>query len=304
MVDDKPVKPVPRYIFNDVTENHRIEASFAGTGYTITTFSGPNGEISPSGPVRVDHGGSQSFEIKPSAGYRIAKVMVDDKPVKPVPRYTFNDVTENHRIEASFEPLPHVYVRTAFDPEIKALWSPNRPELNPRKQITLEAWFKTEARGTRQAIIYKPYTQESSGEPYYQYNLELRQTGQLYFALAVNGVRRNIDGAFLVDPNKWYHVAATYDGKNMRLYLFGKEWKDPFHAEGTLSNCPTPLYIGTGPKGSGNPDRPFRGQLAEVRIWNVARTGEQIRAGMNKILTVQDNVNLVWSSSDSPKSGN
>jgi hypothetical protein len=183
--------------------------------------------------------------------------------------------------------------KAVFDPQ-KDLRLPNGQALNPRDQITLEAWFCTERLGARQAIIYKPYTLGAGGEPYYQYNLELRQTGQLYFALAINQVRRYIDGAFLVDPKKWYHVAATYDGNIMQLYLCGKGWKKPYPVKGNLSNYPTPLDIGVGKKGSGNPDRPFKGSLAEVRIWNIARKGAQIRADMHKTISATEG--LLWGS--------
>ncbi|MFX0204015.1 MAG: LamG-like jellyroll fold domain-containing protein, partial [Candidatus Hodarchaeota archaeon] len=186
--------------------------------------------------------------------------------------------------------------KVVFDPKKQDLLIPNKPEFNPRNQITFEAWFNTDNLGTRQAIIYKPCRLGSGGEPYYQYNLELRQTGQLYFALAIDGIRRTIDGAFLVDTNKWYHVAATYDGKEMRLYLCGNKWEKTYPVEGTLSIYNTPLDIGVGRRGSGNPDRPFRGKLAEVRIWEVARSGDQIRAGMDKIISLSDKNGLVWSS--------
>jgi hypothetical protein len=190
-----------------------------------------------------------------------------------------------------------IYEREAFDPQKQKLLIPNENVYNPKHQITLEAWFNTYALGTRQAIIYKPYTSRTGGEPYYNYNLELRDRGQLYFALAINGVRHIIDEAFLVDPRKWYHVAATYDGKIMRLYLNGKEWEKRYPVTGLLNNFPTDLDIGVGKKGSGNPDRPFKGQLAEVRIWKVARSADQIRAAMLWAIPANEK-DLVWSSTN------
>ena len=50
------------------------------------------------------------------------------------------------------------------------------------------------------------------------------------------------------------------------------------------------LQIGIAPN-------PFKGQLAEVRIWNVARTADQIRTDMDKTIPPDGKV-LVWSSSD------
>ena len=300
-VDSRSVGADSRYGFKNVTSDHTIEASFMkvnplATSHTITASSGPNGSISPTGPVPVTHSDSQAFTITPHQGYRIADVKVDGESVGAVPRYTIKNVARDRTISASFERSIPIFEREAFNPQKKGLELSNKPALNPTRQITLEAWFNTYALGTRQAIIYKPCRVGWGGEPYYQYNLELRQTGQLYFALAIDGTRRYIDGAFSVPPTKWYHVAATYDGNIMRLYLNGEEWRNPKHYRGRLSIYKTPLDIGVGRKGSGNPDRPFKGKLSEVRIWNVARTANQIRAAMHDTIPLTDG--LAWSSTD------
>jgi pappalysin-1 len=240
--------------------------------------------------VVVAQGGRKSFEITPNQGYRIADVEVDGKSVGPKKSYPFNDVSINHTISASFKQRPP-YERFAFNPQRRNLQIRSEFLSNPGRQITLEAWFKTEALGTRQAIITKLHPEFKKREPYYQFNLELRQTGQLYFALAIGGKRRWIDNAFLVYPNRWYHVAATYDGKIMRLYLNGEEWGEPYFKEGNLSVYGMPLVIG-----GESSDRPFKGLLAEVRIWNVTRTKEEIISKMNE--TIPATSGLVFSSTN------
>ena len=47
-------------------------------------------------------GGSQSFTITPNAPAQIADVLVDGSSVGPVSSYTFNNVTQDHTIAASF----------------------------------------------------------------------------------------------------------------------------------------------------------------------------------------------------------
>ena len=291
-VDDNPQGAVFKYQFKNVTSDHTISAGFAKIGYKIEALSGPNGSISPTGMVAMTHGGSQSFEITPSQGYRIADVKVDGESVGAKSSYGFKDVTGDRTIEASFTRLPRPYERFAFNPQERILRIPSANVHNPRSHITLEAWFNTKSLGKRQAIITKLHPKFRSREPYYQYNLELRQTGQLYFALAINGTRRYIDGAFRVYRNKWYHVAATYDGNIMQLYLNGKEWGKPYSKTGALSVYGMPLVIGGEPS-----DRAFKGQLAEARIWNVARTAKQIRAAMYKTIPA-DEKGLVWSSTN------
>jgi len=75
---------------------------------TITVSSGPNGDIRregqevPTGEVAVTRGDSIKFEIEPSPGYRIADVVVDGKSVGAVSSYTFERVTRDRTIVASF----------------------------------------------------------------------------------------------------------------------------------------------------------------------------------------------------------
>ncbi len=102
LVDGASVGAVTTYTFNNVTENHTIAASFAGDGLTITATAGPNGSITPSGAVAVNYGASQTFNIVPVVGFHVADVLVDGTSVGAVTTYTFNNVTENHTIVASF----------------------------------------------------------------------------------------------------------------------------------------------------------------------------------------------------------
>jgi len=70
--------------------------------YTITASTGTGGTITPAGTAAVNGGASQTFAITPAAGYAIAGVSVDGKPVGIVSSYTFSNLTANHTIAASF----------------------------------------------------------------------------------------------------------------------------------------------------------------------------------------------------------
>jgi hypothetical protein len=50
----------------------------------------------------VASGADLAFTITPSAGYRVAEVLVDGVSVGAVTSYTFNNVTANHMISATF----------------------------------------------------------------------------------------------------------------------------------------------------------------------------------------------------------
>ena len=102
LVDGTSVGAVTTYTFSNVTANHTIAASFAANTNTITASAGTGGSISPSGAVSVSYGTSKTFTITPNSGYRVAGVLVDGTSVGAVTTYTFNNVTANHTIAASF----------------------------------------------------------------------------------------------------------------------------------------------------------------------------------------------------------
>ena len=68
----------------------------------ITATTGDNGKITPAGDVAVPLNGSQTFTITPNDGYHIQDVKVDDKSVGAVKEYKFENVTEAHKIHATF----------------------------------------------------------------------------------------------------------------------------------------------------------------------------------------------------------
>lgn len=73
------------------------------TTYIITAAAGANGSISPSGSVEVKEGADQTFTITADEGYEIENLKVDGSEVSAASSYTFNNVTEAHRIEATFK---------------------------------------------------------------------------------------------------------------------------------------------------------------------------------------------------------
>lgn len=79
--------------------------------HTLVASAGPHGSITPSGTLVVDHGGAQSFAIAPDPSYLIADVLVDGLSVGAMPAFTFDPVTADHTIAASFAPVPVSLVR-------------------------------------------------------------------------------------------------------------------------------------------------------------------------------------------------
>lgn len=103
LVDGISVGAVYNYTFTNVTAPHTIVANFvAGTYYTITASTNPNGTITPSGSVIVNSGNSQEFTITPNSGFHVVNVLIDDNSIGAVSSYTFTNVVANHTIVANF----------------------------------------------------------------------------------------------------------------------------------------------------------------------------------------------------------
>ena len=79
----------------------RALSPVSGT-YAIAASAGGNGSISPSGMTAVSPGSSQAYTITPAAGYHVSDVTVDGASVGAVATYTFNDISADHTISASF----------------------------------------------------------------------------------------------------------------------------------------------------------------------------------------------------------
>lgn len=77
-------------------------ASAQPTVHTIAASAGTGGTISPSGNVSVTDGSSQTFSITANSRYEIASVVVDGVSQGAISTYTFENVTANHTITASF----------------------------------------------------------------------------------------------------------------------------------------------------------------------------------------------------------
>ena len=102
LVDGSSVGVVSSYTFSGVGANHTISASFAFDSYSITASAGAGGSITPTGSTNVGCSNSQTYTITPTSCYHIADVLVDGSSVGAVSSYTFNGVSANHTISASF----------------------------------------------------------------------------------------------------------------------------------------------------------------------------------------------------------
>jgi hypothetical protein len=156
---------------------------------------------------------------------------------------------------------------------------PNDPTLNPVNQITVEAWYKAVSfTGTgADPIVDKGYTSHTL--PYYQYHLGVigdgwsNSPGTFYFSIAANGTHysASTNQNFYV-PGRWYHLAGTYDGTDLKFYVNG-ELVDSEPVSGTMTDYGKAVRIAHYSNFTGY----LPGEIDEVRVWDDARTEAEIR---------------------------
>ena len=108
LVDDVSQGAPTSIVFEKVSANHTIYASFSLKQNTITSTAGSGGSIIPSGDVKVPYGENQSFTITPHSGYAVADVVVNGESLGRLNEYTFTQVTADHKITASFAKKEYV----------------------------------------------------------------------------------------------------------------------------------------------------------------------------------------------------
>ena len=103
IVDGSSQGPVTSYFFQNIQTGHTIEVQFERDLFTIQASSGPYGSIIPEGKMSVAPGNFQYFEFKPDHAFRVESVTVDGIDIGAVHQYFFENVSQNHTIEVTFE---------------------------------------------------------------------------------------------------------------------------------------------------------------------------------------------------------
>ncbi len=154
-------------------------------------------------------------------------------------------------------------------------------------QVTMEAWIKAAKVTGDTPIVFKEdkFKTNLSNRSYY---LCLQGDGSIFLGSAPTGIMRiylgSIDG--LIALNTWYHVAGVVDTESgvMRILVNGVEVAHRDSGKDIYMSA-LPLRIGWTHEEKENIYSPFAGQMDEVRIWNIARTQEEIQVTMHTTLS-------------------
>ncbi len=128
--------------------------------------------------------------------------------------------------------------------------------------LTMEAWIYPIGDGAtpEMTLLYRPLASPDDCPGYKLAMTDMKVDLQLNCAGG-----RNNDGQ--LSYNTWYHIAATYDGSNMRVYRNGILMRTVPYNQSINPTTNRSLYLGGTPW-----SQTFRGRVRHVRLSNIART--------------------------------
>lgn len=163
------------------------------------------------------------------------------------------------------------------------LGKPQRPFAFPSQAFTVECWINPAlSRYQGSPISYAVSKENDNAFVLYLY-------GHRELTVVINEQRISASGVASLDPNRWQHVAVTWQASDgqIQVYKDGQTVYSGKVARGRPAPTGGSLVFGQEqdrPGGELDPYEVFHGKLNEVRIWDHVRTAEQIRAGMNQRL--------------------
>lgn len=136
----------------------------------------------------------------------------------------------------------------------------------PSSQITLSVWVDPISNGER-----KVFAKWRDSPLAHSFLLSIEADGTPLFAVDDGGVKI-AGGTTNVDVGGWHHLAGTYDGSNLRIYVDGVQ-EGSTAATGSISSSAAPVVLGAGGSGSENP---YDGDLGHGAIWDVGLSASEV----------------------------
>lgn len=165
----------------------------------------------------------------------------------------------------------------SFNGKTDYITVPHKNHLVLKKALSVEAYIK--APKTTADDWHFPVVSKHGNASGWELRFGSRTVGFLltinrrYFDISINNIAQN---------DLWYHVAASYDGNTLKLYINGL-----LKAQKKIgTNTPITQYLGNLNIARNNrwTDRLYIGEITEVRLWNKVLSAANIQANLFKRL--------------------
>lgn len=151
---------------------------------------------------------------------------------------------------------------------------PHHPAQNTGAQITIDAWVYRNSPRVGATIFQKRSPANVGG---YVFEVTGQDDRQLQFVLMIDGTYHFATSPPVLTVGTWQHVAATYDGQMMRIYVDGNEVIG-VPQSGTVDPTEDPVVIGRNEVYHGFA---WDGKIDEVELFNRALSRSEILAIYN-----------------------
>lgn len=140
-----------------------------------------------------------------------------------------------------------------------------------KDEMAIAAWIYPTFDGDRGdgRIVDKS---EGTSQSDHWYMLSTSSDPDLRFRLRINGSVTEVIASDTISADQWQHVAATYNGTEIRLYVDGELVKNVSESGEISTDTNNPTYIGDNPNG----DRPWPGRIDEVQFYESALTDAEV----------------------------
>lgn len=199
-----------------------------------------------------------------------------------------NGHTGTLSINTTWETSPIRFTANAlsFDGTDDVVTISRKAEHDISSAITLEAWvYATKSSGV-QNVIAKSAAGGSSGYIFPRTDDGWTNTT---FWLYIAGSGWRAFSAPFPGRDAWHHLAATYDGSNVKIYVDGTLQTTQAQTGAIATSNSIAITLGNQP----GLNEFFGGAVDEVRVWDIVRTEAQIQASMNRELDPASQTGLV-----------
>ncbi|MFO0969605.1 MAG: LamG-like jellyroll fold domain-containing protein, partial [Gemmataceae bacterium] len=164
----------------------------------------------------------------------------------------------------------------SFDGVNDYVSAPSSSSLNVTAAVTVDAWVNVAVGNASFAGIAGTWDDTTGNNR--SYLLALQNNKVKFYVSHTGSDFPSVWGTTVLQPGVWYHVAGTFDGTNLNVYVNGIVDAAPVSSPGGIHANSHPFFIGNADSGPAY----FKGSIDETTVFNRALAASEIQAIYNQ----------------------